>query len=496
MIFIMTLAMFGIQNTGCAVKHVMRKKKKMTLTLLAIFILPASLIMYGCTATPKKQTLNQKGVSQTGPRLTSSDRILVIAPHPDDESLGCAGIIRRAIEKKIPAQVVLMTNGDGYKRAVELHFKTLNPIPAEFKELGVIRRLESIDAMKELGLGKKHIIFLSYPDGGINSLFNQNWDYDNLHRGVNEATYAPCPFAYEKEAPYCGENVVKNLEQIIKDFKPSIILYPDPGDDHHDHWATSAFMEYALAETNYKGKPFTYLVHKGFDWPFPWAYVPKYYLLPPGEMVGLDAKWMQFPLSKHEETLKHKVVNLYVSQRGLMEPFLDAFVRRNELFAHYPDVKVTQVKKVPQFFSGASLPHTIIRDAKKDTLIKELEGFGDITSVGFAFDKNSAWFSLETRRNIANDPIYAFHLRIFGKEGVKRIDIKVQNGSAASEVLAKNSISITESIPIKSKNNRLVIQIPATSFKDADYLLLNADTFYEQEQKRIDRTAWRRVKLE
>ena len=34
-----------------------------------------------------------------------SDRILVLAPHPDDESIACAGVIQQAIKRDIPVRV-------------------------------------------------------------------------------------------------------------------------------------------------------------------------------------------------------------------------------------------------------------------------------------------------------------------------------------------------------------------------------------------------------
>ncbi|MEJ2568618.1 MAG: PIG-L family deacetylase, partial [candidate division WOR-3 bacterium] len=33
-------------------------------------------------------------------KLEEDDRILVLAPHPDDEVLGCGGIIQKAVDKK------------------------------------------------------------------------------------------------------------------------------------------------------------------------------------------------------------------------------------------------------------------------------------------------------------------------------------------------------------------------------------------------------------
>src|SRR5574340_1404799 len=48
------------------------------------------------------------------------DRILVVAPHPDDESLGCAGLIKQAVENGADVHVVVMTNGDANEWSVVL----------------------------------------------------------------------------------------------------------------------------------------------------------------------------------------------------------------------------------------------------------------------------------------------------------------------------------------------------------------------------------------
>lgn len=462
------------------------KRRKLVVGLMVVLVLSVVVVLSGCAAA-------RDGASYPeGPALTRSDRILIVAPHPDDESLAPAGVIRHAVEKKIPVKVVLMTTGDGYKRAVQVYYGIIDPTAEDFRRLAGVRHLESLNAMKELGLREGDVIFLAYPDGGTNSLFEVNWDYDNLHQSLNGGTSAPYPFAYELGAPYCGENVVKDLEKIVADFKPTMVLYPDPGDDHHDHWATGAFLEYVLARRNYQGKQVTYLVHKGFDWPTPWAYRPERELLPPSDLVRTDAKWTRFFLSKSEEVRKRKAIKRYVSQFDLMEPFLDAFVRRNELFATYPDIKIACVKAEPRFFSGDRLPHTVFQDARRDTLIRELEGFADVTSVGFALSKNNAWLALETRYDIPKDLVYAFHLRIFTKDGVKRVDIRVQGGKATSEILAKNSISAGEAISAESKDNRLVVKIPANLFENADRIILGVDT-WSSEGRRIDRTAYRRI---
>ena len=40
--------------------------------------------------------------------------LLVFAPHPDDESLGCAGVLRQSIASGKRVRVVIFTHGDGF----------------------------------------------------------------------------------------------------------------------------------------------------------------------------------------------------------------------------------------------------------------------------------------------------------------------------------------------------------------------------------------------
>ena len=44
--------------------------------------------------------------------IKGSDRILILAPHPDDEAVGCAGIIQEAVAAGADMHVLCLTNGD------------------------------------------------------------------------------------------------------------------------------------------------------------------------------------------------------------------------------------------------------------------------------------------------------------------------------------------------------------------------------------------------
>jgi LmbE family N-acetylglucosaminyl deacetylase len=475
----------------------MNKRLSPTYLILA-YAIGMILVIVGCTSGSFSGKNLRKKQKLVGPKLYQTDRVLVIAPHPDDETIAPAGLIQECLKRKIPVKVVLMNNGDGYRRCAIINFKTLEPTIEDYKRLGYIRHQESLNAMTSLGLSEKDVIYLSYADGSTNSLFEKNWDYSDLHKGTNGDTHATYPFAYEPDAPYCGENVVKDLQQIFDDLKPNVVIYPDPEDDHHDHWATSAFVEYVVSKIKYDGRQYTYLVHKGFDWPFPWLYSPESTLEPPPELVGLDARWLRFKITTDEEQKKETALGMYESQKLMAEPFLKAFVRTNELFACYPDIVLPPVKKEPDFFKGRIMPSVAFRDPAKDALTRELEGFGDIIEVSFAYDRKKVWMALETRRGIAPDIVYGYHVRIFKGDDIKRIDVNAKEKVARIGKEASNSIFIDKQVPMKTMNNRMVIELPYSYFDNADVVMLNVDSFNSQDgnHRRIDRTAWRRLYLD
>src|SRR6478609_2017631 len=51
--------------------------------------------------------------------IDRNTRLLVISPHPDDETLGAAGLIQRVRARGGAVRVVLMTSGDGFPEGVE-----------------------------------------------------------------------------------------------------------------------------------------------------------------------------------------------------------------------------------------------------------------------------------------------------------------------------------------------------------------------------------------
>ena len=120
-----------------------------------------------------------------------SKEILVLAPHPDDEALGCAGTIMLLNQKGVSSTVVFITNG-------EKLYERPSPI------IGEKRREEGLKASEKLGCTEP--IFLNFPDGEVVRHIDRVYD---------------------------------NLFALIKEKKPDFIFSPSPIDYHEDHIATS-----------------------------------------------------------------------------------------------------------------------------------------------------------------------------------------------------------------------------------------------------------------
>ncbi|NNJ24299.1 Mycothiol S-conjugate amidase [Planctomycetes bacterium LzC2] len=85
-------------------------------------------------------------------------RTAVIAPHPDDESLGAGGTIALLRDVGLPVTVLFLTDGDGSHPGSRSH------PPAVLAEL---RREEARTACERLGVDSDAIHFLGLPDGAV-----------------------------------------------------------------------------------------------------------------------------------------------------------------------------------------------------------------------------------------------------------------------------------------------------------------------------------------
>ncbi len=169
--------------------------------------------------------------------LAGYHRLLILAPHCDDETLGSAGLILAAERAGIQVRVVIATNGDGYLFATMQDFRKLYPKPADFIRMGEIRQQESLKALATLGVKADQVSFLSYPDRGTPALWNNNWAVSDPFRSPYSGdTKSPYPITYNPQSVYAGADYLADLTSLLESYRPDLIVYPNPEDVHPDHW--------------------------------------------------------------------------------------------------------------------------------------------------------------------------------------------------------------------------------------------------------------------
>ncbi|WP_158883935.1 PIG-L family deacetylase [Rhodanobacter sp. L36] len=90
--------------------------------------------------------------------LVGDRTIFVIAPHPDDESMGCGGLLAWAASHGRRVEVLFLTDGEASHPGSAV-------VPAI--QLGKIRMREAIAAAEHLGVPSGSLDFMHLPDGSL-----------------------------------------------------------------------------------------------------------------------------------------------------------------------------------------------------------------------------------------------------------------------------------------------------------------------------------------
>jgi len=286
-------------------------------------------------------------VGRSGPpelELGRAERLMVMAPHPDDEVICCAGLMRRVIAGGGRVDIVYFTQGDGYPEGVALELSPAKLEPALFIAYGEWRRRESLAVLTLLRLSEQNAHFLGFPDGGLREIWERHFSQLRPYESRTTATaHVPYRYSVEPGAPYSGIELQGLVRGLILDLKPTLIALPDPRDQHGDHSATGLFALEAFHDASEaaadagipRARVLTYLVHWP-GWPGLSAEPPPP-LDPPADITPAPIEWVALPLSEAEAADKLHVLHVYKTQVDVMAPFLDSFYRSNELFGTFTD---------------------------------------------------------------------------------------------------------------------------------------------------------------
>lgn len=123
-------------------------RKNIIFSSLLIFIL-ICIIALSNLSSLKKILMNDIYVNNFDP-ISSDDKILILAPHPDDEAISSAGIIQKALSAGAKIRIVYLTNGEYNQGSYLIYEKRPLILKGQFINLGRIRMNEAINAMASL----------------------------------------------------------------------------------------------------------------------------------------------------------------------------------------------------------------------------------------------------------------------------------------------------------------------------------------------------------
>ena len=207
--------------------------------------------------------------------LGPGTRLMVLAPHPDDDVLAAGGLLQRARAVGADVRVVFVTNGENNpwpQRVLERRWRIG---PSDRARFGRHRKAEALAALQTLGIHAVGTVFLGFPDQGITG---------RLLAG--------------------GRDITAAIAAEVAQWRPTLIAAPGCGDLHPDHSALAVLTGLAvdsLPQDRGSIRRVEYLVH---------TLRPK---APPAASISL-------PLSPEQRNVKLRAILCHASQLKL-RPF-------------------------------------------------------------------------------------------------------------------------------------------------------------------------------
>lgn len=212
--------------------------------------------------------------------------VLVLAPHADDESLGCGGLIAALCEQGVPVHVWLVSDGT-------MSHPNSRAFPPE--QRCALREVEFRQACAHLGVPATSLCFFRFPD-----------------------TKVPLPDS-EKFV-----SATRQFSQQLQVLAPKTIFTPWRRDPHCDHQATTALIMNAIEGTYWTGELYEYPI---------WLYE----LARPGDAPHpSEVELFTFTLNESWQRKKKSAIEAHLTQLGqVIHDDPEAFCLQPEVLAHF-----------------------------------------------------------------------------------------------------------------------------------------------------------------
>jgi len=432
-------------------------------------------------------------ILKTGVEVMAQDRVLILAPHPDDEVLGCGGIIQKAVAMQVPVRIVFLTYGDNNQWSFLLYRKHLVFVPNAVRAMGLVRHDEAIESDKMLGVTKEQLTFLGYPDFKTLDIWYSHWgERPTASSMLTEVKAVPYSNAFRPGAPYKGEEILQDLKTILREFKPTKIFLSHPADHNPDHKSLYLFTRIALWDLENEIKPelHPYIIHYA-NWPKPSGYLPEALLIPPA-LFQQSIPWHSIAFTKPEVENKHNAIKQHHSQYDSSRQYLLSFIRSNELFGDFETV-VLSPQLAPVVLTAkskedlAALPEQLI-----DT---ERASFVGIEKHLVFLENDNLVVTATLSRPLAETvgvSIYLFGYR-FDKYFKDMPKLHIRFGAIEHNIFDQGRPLAKDIIKVVRKPKEITIRVPLQVLGNPQRILISANTYLGMVP--LDWVSWRILEL-
>jgi LmbE family N-acetylglucosaminyl deacetylase len=224
--------------------------------------------------------------------IDKTSRVLVVAPHPDDETLATGGLLQQAVTAGAAVRIIFISRGENNPWAQRFFENRWHIGKEDCVRFGQLRQREAIAALGTLGIAPDDAVFLGFPDQGITQLLLNN-----------------------------DLKTVECLADEIRRWQPTLVAGPSSLDIHPDHSAMAVLLALTLDRLKHHCLPsqMEYLVHTRRKKP-------------------LTLEYASLPLTDKQQGIKRQAILCHTSQVKLQRRKLLARVKNHEDFLSVPNV--------------------------------------------------------------------------------------------------------------------------------------------------------------